>query len=153
MKNINFLNPILLVGCIALLSFKANDTPNLLTFGGKSIAITSTDCSTDNSSDGKSRAIVAINATTASACTIQFAVVSPTSGTFITAEDADALKAGEVALGVAGDDFDGNFIAKKGQVIAITNNGGKYHASFKDITMTNDGKDTAKKLTGDFGCK
>jgi hypothetical protein len=130
MKNISYLNSILLLICIVSISFKSNtekkvNLANTLTFGGKSIAIDITDCSTENSSDGKSRAIVAMNSSTASACTIQFAVVSPASGTFITGEDGDGLKPGEVLLGVAGDDYDGNFIAKKGQAIVITNTGCK----------------------------
>ncbi|CAN5443051.1 hypothetical protein BH09BAC3_BH09BAC3_30540 [soil metagenome] len=158
MKKISLRNAILLLYCIVCFSFmSATDSTiisaaNTLTFGGKNIAIDMIDCSTDNSSDGKNRAIAAMNSSTGSACIIQFAVVSPATGTFVTAVDGDALKQGEVVLGTAGDAFDGNFLAKAGQAIMITNTGGKYHATFKDIVMTSDGKDSAKKLSGGFGC-
>ncbi len=125
---------------------------NTLTFGGKSIAIDLIDCSTDNSSDGKSRAIAAINSATSSACIIQFSSLTPASGTYVTGEDGDALKQGEVVMGISGSEFDGNLVAKKGQAILVTNTGGKYHATFKDIVMTNEGKDSSKKMNGDFGC-
>ncbi len=112
------------------------------------------DCSTENSSDGKSRAIAATNMATISSLVIQFGSLDPTSGTYTTISE-DPIGAGQVVVGGDGKAFGGGFVADAGQTITITNTGGKYKASFKDLALTDPStkKPLAKKMTGNFGCE
>ena len=150
---------LLLVGCACLLGLAERgdvnpiQTANSLSFGGVEVTVDVTDCSTDNSSDGKSRAIAAINDASASMCTIQFGVLDPSSGTYTTTLE-EPIGNGQIILGVGGSTFGGAYAAKAGQSITITNNGGKYQAVFKDIVLLDPAtKDkVGKKITGNFGC-
>ncbi len=143
--------------CTGLLGFKGTVTTdqsaNSLSFGGVDIAVDTTDCSTENSSDGKSRAIAAINSANASMCTIQFGTLDPSSGTYTTTLE-EPIGNGQVILGVGGSIFGGAFAAKAGQSISIINNSGKYRAVFKDITLLDPAtkEKAGKKITGNFGC-
>lgn len=158
MKQTFRLSPLLLIS-VCFLGFNKIETIrppqsiNSLSFGSAMIIIDMTDCSTDNSSDGKSRAIAAVNSSNASMCTIQFGTLEPASGTYITTQE-ETIGAGQVVLGGAGAAFGDGFIAIAGQKIAITSVGGKYNAAFKDLVLVDPtSKQTiSKKISGNFGC-
>ena len=160
MKTNNRLPVVLLLAmCTCLLGLTKRgvvntiQTANSLSFGGVDVTVDATDCSTDNSSDGKTRAIAAINNASASMCTIQFGVLDPSSGTYTTTLE-EPIGNGQVILGVGGSTYGGAFAAKAGQSITIINNSGKYQAVFKDIVLLDPAtkEKVGKKISGNFGC-
>ena len=130
-------------------------TANALSFGGKSIAVDTTSCSSENSADGKNRAIAAINNGSASIAIVQFSTLSPASGTYLTVADEDALGSGKVVVGLAGSAFRGSFTVKPGQTIVVTRSGPRYQASFAEIAVieTISKAASSKRVTGNFGCQ
>jgi hypothetical protein len=125
-----------------------------LTFGGKAIAIDMTSCSPDNSNDGKSRAIAAMDMASASGATIQFASLDPPSGDYRTVAGEDDLGAGKVVFGMAGSAFGGGSIATPGQGIAITRTASGYRAVFSGIAVVDmeSKAPSPKTLAGDLSC-
>ena len=146
-----------LLSCSGFFSFKSADNSlqsgNTLSISGVTIMVDMTDCSPDNSSDGKSRAIAAINSSTASMCTLQFGTLEPANGAYLTIQE-EPIGEGQVILGGAGSSFGGGFIAAAGQGVIITSGQGKYHAAFKDIILIDPAtkKTIGKKISGSFGC-
>ncbi len=134
---------------------EAQSSGKYLSFAGKAVAIDMTSCSPDNSADGKSRAIAAINSRSASSAILQFSSLNPVTGTYVTVDNEDALGPGKVTLGVAGPSFGDGFIAKPGQTVNITRTGSIYRATFSDIVLLNMVSKTVSsaKLTGDFSCR
>ena len=126
---------------------------NSLFFGGTNIVVDIMDCSTDNSSDGKTRTIAAINSSSASSCIIQFGTREPGSGIYITIPE-EPIGPGQAVLGGAGTAFDSGFVAIGGQFVTITSGNGKYYAAFKDLILMDPAtKGTIpKKISGSFGC-
>ena len=145
--------------CFCFLGFNMAPNPNppqganSLFFGGSNIVVDMMDCSTDNSSDGKTRAIAAINSSTTSACIIQFGTLEPGSGIYSTIPE-EPIGPGQVVLGAAGSAFGSGFVAIAGQTVTITSGNGKYHAAFKDLILMDPAtKGTIpKKISGSFGC-
>ena len=151
---LSFLLFILLI-CSGFLGLKKRDffLANSLSFGGGIVTVDATDCSLENSPDKKNRAITAINRAGASMCTVQFGVVSPAGGTYITVME-EPIGIGQVILGAGGTTFGGAFLAGAGQSITITSDSGKYRASFNDIKLIDPlTRDMiGKKISGNFGC-
>ena len=145
--------------CYCVLGFDTvpNSNPpqgaNSLFFGGANIVVDMMDCSTDNSSDGKTRAIAAINSSSTSSCIIQFGTQEPGSGIYTTIPDGP-IGSGQVVLGGAGVAFGSGFVAIAGQTVTITSGNGKYHTAFKDLILMDPAtKGTIpKKISGSFGC-
>ena len=127
---------------------------NSLFFGGSTVNVDLTDCSPANSMEGKNRAIAAINASTTSRCIIEFGVIHPVTGIYITTYDEGAIGKDKVFLSVGGSAFRGTYAASDGQIVTLTNNEGKYRVHFSNITLIEPLKKftISKKVTGDFGC-
>ena len=122
-------------------------------FGGARIQIDMTDCSTNNSTDGRSRAIAAINNESSSACIVQFGVRDPASGTYTTVTE-EPIGPGQVILTGSGPLYEGRFVAVAGQAIIVTNSTGLYYTAFRDLILSDPDsrKFNAKKISGSFGC-
>ncbi len=160
MQIAKYLSPLfLLVLCWGFVGLNKKETShpfkskNSLIFGGVVVTVDVTDCSLDNSSDGKSRAIAAVNSEAMSMCVVQFGVVDPASGTYTTILE-EPIDTGQVILGGGGSALDGAFVAVSGQSITITHESGKYRAVFNDIALMDPITKGAmtKKVTGNFGC-
>lgn len=134
---------------------QAQSPGNSLSFAGKAVAIDMTSCSPDNSADGKSRAIAAMNTRNASSATVQFSTLNPAAGAYVTVDNEDALGPGKVTLGVAGPSFGDGFIARPGQTVNVAKAGSTYRATFSDVVLVNmmSKAVSTAKLTGDFSCK
>jgi hypothetical protein len=129
--------------------------PSSVSFGGKAIAIDTSSCSPENSSNGKNRAIAGISSASASSTTVQFATLNPATGSYTTVSNEDALGAGKVLVAAAGSAYGGAFMAKDGQTIKVTNAAGKYNAAFTDLLVADmqTKAASAKKLTGNISCQ
>ena len=133
----------------------AQPAASTVSFGGRSVTIDLTSCSPDNSADGKSRAIAAIQSRSASIAMVQFSTLNPPSGAYLTVDDSDRLGAGKVVLGLGGDAFGDVFVAKPGQTVIVTKTGSAYRAQFSNVALVQMPSKTvsSKTVSGDFGCK
>lgn len=124
-----------------------------LTYGGTKVSFNSTDCSPDNSSDGKSLAIAVISMASASSCIIQFGLIDPAPGTYTTIVE-EPINPGQVIVGVGGDTYGGTFVALGKQSVIVTTTGGKYKAVFKDLVLVDLSTQTNnnRKLSGSLSC-
>ncbi|MEJ0055326.1 MAG: hypothetical protein WDN75_06540 [Bacteroidota bacterium] len=128
-------------------------TDNTVMFGGARILVDMTDCSTNNSTDGRSRSIAAISNESSSMCIVQFGTRDPASGTYTTVTE-EPVGPGQVILSGTGALYDGRFVAVAGQAIIVTNSTGRYYTAFRDLLVSDPDsrKFNAKKISGSFGC-
>ena len=145
----------IVVGAVLPTSVSAQPSPNTLSFGGKAVLVDMTSCSPENSANGKSRAIAAIQSRSASSATVQFSTLNPPSGAYVTVDDSDKLGAGKVVVGLGGDAFGDVFVARPGQTVTVTNAGSAYRAKFSDVVLIQMPSKavSSKTVSGDFGCK